>query len=169
MVQCSCAKSNGSQCTRDASIKTGDNLQFCWQHQKCKQLVVSSQKAKTQDGDGQVKSKTQPKSKQVKTKKQIKAKPYQDMEATARADQFYDRLTEIIKAHLEFIKETGQDINIEKVTEKYAGKVFVETMEDPDHYSSMDGNPKDWENDWIREFIEEHSDFYNKYGIEDET
>jgi hypothetical protein len=35
MVQCSCLKSNGVQCTRDASLKSGDNLQFCWQHQKC--------------------------------------------------------------------------------------------------------------------------------------
>src|SRR5437016_10755421 len=39
MVQCQCLKSNGKQCTRDASIKLGDNSLFCWQHQKCQKSV----------------------------------------------------------------------------------------------------------------------------------
>jgi hypothetical protein len=33
--QCSCIKSDGKQCTRNASKKDGHNQSFCWQHQKC--------------------------------------------------------------------------------------------------------------------------------------
>jgi hypothetical protein len=38
MVQCQCLKGDGKQCTRDASVKPGDNPHFCWQHQKCKNV-----------------------------------------------------------------------------------------------------------------------------------
>lgn len=39
MTLCNCLKTDGKQCTRDASTKKGDNPLFCWQHQKCKTTI----------------------------------------------------------------------------------------------------------------------------------
>lgn len=35
MTQCQCIKSDGKQCSRDASTKAGMNPLYCWQHQNC--------------------------------------------------------------------------------------------------------------------------------------
>lgn len=45
MVQCQCIKSDGKQCTRDASTKKADNPLFCWQHQKCTKLATGVNKS----------------------------------------------------------------------------------------------------------------------------
>ena len=35
MAQCQCLKANGVKCTRDVSLKPGNNSLYCWQHQNC--------------------------------------------------------------------------------------------------------------------------------------
>ena len=39
MNRCQCKKNDGKQCTRDANQKIGQNTQFCWQHQNCKNII----------------------------------------------------------------------------------------------------------------------------------
>ncbi len=51
----------------------------------------------------------------------------------------------------------------EIITEKSINdKDFIDIIE-------KDGSPSGWEMDWFREFINEHSDFYTKYPMDDET
>jgi len=40
--RCICQKTDGSQCTREVSMKPNDNHLFCWQHQKCKNFFEQS-------------------------------------------------------------------------------------------------------------------------------
>ena len=40
MIQCSCTRNDGLQCTCDVSQKPGQNQQFCWQHQDCSKLAL---------------------------------------------------------------------------------------------------------------------------------
>ena len=42
MGKCQCLKSNGQQCTRQASSKTGQDQKYCWQHQKCIKPISTS-------------------------------------------------------------------------------------------------------------------------------
>ena len=42
MSRCLCLNSNGKQCNRNASTKLEQNQQFCWQHQKCKNVVTKN-------------------------------------------------------------------------------------------------------------------------------
>ena len=37
--RCICLKTDGKQCTRDVSHKSGDDSSLCWQHQKCQKKV----------------------------------------------------------------------------------------------------------------------------------
>ena len=39
MVRCKCLKTDGKQCSRDASTKVGHNSIYCWQHQMCKKSI----------------------------------------------------------------------------------------------------------------------------------
>lgn len=43
MVKCQCIKVNNEQCTRDGSKKSNKNNDFCWQHQKCKNILIGRQ------------------------------------------------------------------------------------------------------------------------------
>jgi len=38
---CQCMTSEGKPCTRNGSLEPGENPLFCWQHQKCKNLLKS--------------------------------------------------------------------------------------------------------------------------------
>src|SRR6185503_15977718 len=40
MPRCQCIKNDGKQCSRDASIKSGQDDRFCWQHQKCSSPLI---------------------------------------------------------------------------------------------------------------------------------
>lgn len=42
MNRCHCLVSERKQCTREPSRKPGDDPRFCWQHQKCADMVVAT-------------------------------------------------------------------------------------------------------------------------------
>ena len=42
-IRCSCIKTDGNCCTRDASTEIGKNHSFCWQHQHCLKSTISQQ------------------------------------------------------------------------------------------------------------------------------
>ena len=44
MNRCHCIKSDGKQCTREASSAPGKNTLFCWQHQNCKNDLFAKKK-----------------------------------------------------------------------------------------------------------------------------
>lgn len=38
-MKCTCLKSDGQRCTREASTKVNDKHNYCWQHQNCKSSI----------------------------------------------------------------------------------------------------------------------------------
>lgn len=46
MPQCLCLKTDGKQCTREATKKVGSNHLFCWQHQKCQNVKLADKVSK---------------------------------------------------------------------------------------------------------------------------
>ena len=46
MVRCQCLKIDGMQCSRDGSSKTGQNPNYCYQHQNCKLNITQKKPAK---------------------------------------------------------------------------------------------------------------------------
>ncbi len=47
MTKCLCLKNDGKRCTRNITAKSGQDAQFCWQHQKCQNIAtITSQETK---------------------------------------------------------------------------------------------------------------------------
>lgn len=59
MVKCHCLKIDGKSCTRKPSTKFGDDRQYCWQHQGCKNPIIQ-QSSTFKEQISKVKSKTKP-------------------------------------------------------------------------------------------------------------
>jgi hypothetical protein len=75
MPRCLCIKNDGQQCTREAIKKSGQNPQFCWQHQKCQKKVQPQITKEEKKKPIHVKPKTQQKIEPVKSIKQKESIP----------------------------------------------------------------------------------------------
>lgn len=82
--------------------------------------------------------------------------------------EFSERVRSELEAYAKEIhEEHGENIDAVTITQ-YVNDIVVKSMSSDDFSSAIEehGQPDNWENDWIREFIHDHSDWFSKYILD---
>jgi hypothetical protein len=82
--------------------------------------------------------------------------------------QFENRVRQELEAYASEMKEeNGQIIDNATITQ-YVDNIVTKSINDGTFSSTIadDGQPDNWENDWIREFIQDNSDWFTKFQFD---
>jgi ADP-ribosyl-[dinitrogen reductase] hydrolase len=89
--------------------------------------------------------------------------PFGEFEQTLKS-----RIMDELKTCIEYLREEKRPVPADDQISVYLKEIFEASIADPDYMKKIrtDGNPRDWKNDWIKEFIHAHSNFYSKWVTE---
>jgi len=117
MPRCLCLINKGTECTRDASTKKGDDTRFCWQHQKCKKITQSKQVvySKTKTGKPLYKGKISPPKITKKSQYLLENFPLEITDLSDNKNLPYDQFISKILRIVNEIHEDEERIKPEKM------------------------------------------------------
>jgi len=81
---------------------------------------------------------------------------------------FTKRVRKTLKGLSRDIEDEGMPCPTTEQIDQYVSDIVKLSVKDGDFKNMIeeDGSPEKWENDWIREYIASHSDFFEKWWRE---